>query len=92
MTKRQLTMGLFILFFLAGCLQNVATNVPRMNKEELKQKLGNSDVVILDVRASKDWNKSELKIKGAVREDPAIDVQSWAHKYPREKTLVFYCA
>ena len=93
MAKSQLlTLGFSLLFFLTGCLQNVATesNVPRMTKEELRSMLGNPDVVILDVRASGDWNKSESKIKGAVREDSAIDVNSWANRYPKEKTLVFY--
>jgi hypothetical protein len=95
MVKSQLlTIGLSLLFFLTGCLQSVATepNVPRMAKEELRPMLGNPDVIILDVRTSNDWNKSESKIKGAVREDPKVDVQSWANRYPKEKTLVFYCA
>jgi hypothetical protein len=93
MAKSQLlTIGLSLLFFLTGCLQNVATesNVPRMTKEELRSMLGNPYVVILDVRASDDWNKSESKIRGAVREDPAVNVKPWANRYPKEKTLVFY--
>jgi rhodanese-related sulfurtransferase len=95
MAKSQLlTIGFSLLFFLTGCLQSVATesNVPRITKEELRSMLGNPDVVILDVRASGDWKKSESKIKGALREDPSTDVKSWANKYPKEKTLVFYCA
>lgn len=93
MAKSQLlTIGLSLLFFLTGRLQNVATesNVPRMTKEELRSMLGNPYVVILDVRASDDWNKSESKIRGAVREDGAADVKFWANRYPKEKTLVFY--
>jgi rhodanese-related sulfurtransferase len=62
-----------------------------MTKEELKAKLGNPDLLIIDVRYGKDWTDSDLKIKGAIREDPkAFD--SWATKYPKDKTLVFYCA
>jgi len=38
-----------------------------------------------------DWTGSDLKIRGAVREDP-LAVDSWANKYPKDKTLVFYCA
>lgn len=89
-----LTLGLCLLFFLTGCFQNVATesDVPRMTKEELRSMLGNPDVVILDVRLRDEWNKSELKIKGAVREDPAVEVKSWANRYSKEKTLVFYRA
>jgi hypothetical protein len=27
-----------------------------------------------------------------VREDPLKDVQGWFDKYPKDKTLVFYCS
>jgi rhodanese-related sulfurtransferase len=53
--------------------------------------LGNPDLVIIDVRAQKDWKESDLKIKGAVREDPET-VESWANNYSKAKTIVFYCA
>ncbi len=71
----------------------IAAEVPRMTKEELAAKIGNSDhnIVIIDVRAGKDWKKSEYKIKGAVRENPA-KFSLWAEKYSKDKTLVFYCA
>ena len=66
-------------------------NVPRMTKEELKKLLGNSDVIIIDVRMAKDWGASKTKIKGAVWEDPD-NLKSWADKYPKDKTLVLYCS
>jgi hypothetical protein len=69
----------------------IAAEVPRMTKEELKSKLDNPDVVIVDVRVGKDWKGSEFKIKGAVRGNPA-EFSSWAEKYPKDKTLVLYCA
>jgi rhodanese-related sulfurtransferase len=47
--------------------------------------------VLIDVRAGKDWTESDTKIKGAVREDPK-EFSSWADKYPKDKTLVLYCA
>jgi len=61
-----------------------------MTKEELKAMLGSPNLVVIDVRYGKDWTDSDLKIKGAVREDPRAIV-SWANKYPKDKTLVFYC-
>ena len=70
----------------------MAEEVSRMTKEELKALLGNPDAIILDVRAGFDWEDSEWKIPGAIREDPKKEVQSWADKYPKEKTLVLYCA
>ena len=69
----------------------LADDVPRMTREELKGMLGNPNVVIIDVRANVDWLGSNLKIKGAVRED-ARKVNSWMEKYSKDKTLVFYCS
>jgi len=81
--------GVATLFMLAQMA--IAAEIPRMTKEELKAKLDNPDVVIVDVRAGKDWKGSEFKIKGAIRENPA-KFSSWAEKYPKDKTLVLYCA
>lgn len=67
------------------------SEVPRMTKEELQNRHGATDVVVLDVRAEKDWTESDRKVAGAIREDPKTPEQ-WAGKYPKEKTLVLYCA
>ena len=64
---------------------------PRMSKEELKSQLDNENVIIIDVRTKRDWKKSDHKVKGAVRENPR-KLESWASKYPKDKTLVLYCA
>jgi hypothetical protein len=66
-------------------------NVPRMTKEELKPLIGDPNVIVIDVRSLGDWNKDTLMIQGAIRENP-MDVPDWIDKYPKEKTLVFYCA
>ena len=47
------------------------------------------DVIILDVRLLSQWKRAELKIPGAIYEDPR-EVDSWLEKYPKDKTLVFY--
>jgi hypothetical protein len=62
-----------------------AQEVPRITKEELLGRLDHSDMIIIDVRPG----GSELKIKGAVREDPK-NVSSWIDKYPKDELLVFY--
>ena len=67
------------------------TKVPRISKKEVKSMLGNPNVTILDVRKAKEWNLSNQKIKGAVRED-AMDTKSWARKYAKGKTIITYCA
>jgi len=65
-------------------------DVPRMSIDELKAQLNNPDYIIIDVRKPEHWEKSDAKIKGAIREDPRT-VDSWLTKYPKDKTLVFYC-
>jgi rhodanese-related sulfurtransferase len=68
-----------------------ADDVPRITKDELKSKLDDPNVVILDVIREEDWKLSERKIKGAVRESPE-KWKSWAQKYGKDKTLVLYCS
>ncbi len=66
-----------------------AEAVPRIGKEKLKEMLGNPDVIILDVRNSETWQKSEFKIKGAIRKMPEF-FGSWADEFPSDKVLVLY--
>jgi len=65
-------------------------SVPKMSIDGLKAQLGKPDLVIIDVRLAHDWDESTTKIKGAVREDFEKS-SSWVDKYPKEKTIVFYC-
>ena len=62
-----------------------------MEKDELKAKLGNPEVVVIDVRSYTDWLLSGDKIKGAVRENYR-DFDGRETKFPKDKTLVLYCA
>lgn len=66
-------------------------DIKKITKEELKPLLGNSDLVIVDTRTGKDWQATEKKIQGAVREDPR-EVETWASKYDKNKQVVLYCA
>ncbi len=66
-----------------------ADEASRVTPEQLKAMLGDPNVIIIDVRLGPDWNDSDAKIKGAVRENP-IQADSWMSKYPKDKTLVFY--
>jgi hypothetical protein len=65
--------------------------IPRMTKEDLKGRIGDTDLVIVDVRTEGSWAGSALKIEGAVRGDPT-GVQHWMKTYSKEQTLVFYCS
>ena len=84
-----LLLGLALLVMLSESA--LSQEVPRITKEELKEMLANPDLSLVDVRKGSDWKASEVKIKGAIREDPT-QVSSWMGKYPKDKTLVFYCA
>jgi len=76
---------------LALVLPVLAADAPRIEKEKLKDMLGKPELMLIDVRAGADWKASTQKIKGAVREDPD-QVDTWMKKYPKDKTIVFYCA
>jgi rhodanese-related sulfurtransferase len=64
-------------------------DLPLVDKETLKSWLSDPQVLILDVRAPKDWNVSDKKIKGAVRRDPDA-VKTWAVNLPKDKKIVLY--
>jgi hypothetical protein len=76
-----MTIGLLVPAFSA--------EAPRITTEELKALLGNPDLVIIDVRYGRDWTNSDVKIQGAVREDPD-SLKPWANKYSPDKTIVLY--
>jgi rhodanese-related sulfurtransferase len=68
-----------------------ANDTHTMTKEQLRPMLGKSDVIVIDVRTNYEWDKSNVKIPGAVREE-GMKFASWMNKYPKDKTLVLYCA
>ena len=94
MSKRHLlsilTLSTVVLLWVSTGAAVASDDVPRMSKQELKGLLGSADVIILDVRTSRDIESSTSTIKGAIREDPqAFD--TWADTYPKDKTLVLFC-
>jgi len=62
-----------------------------MSKEDLKAKLGQKNVMVIDVRLPDQIVPGTPKIRGAAVENPS-EVLDWMHKYPKNKTLVIYCA
>jgi hypothetical protein len=86
-----LTVALNLAMLCVVVLTTMAAEVSKMTKEELKSKLGTPEAVIIDVRSGRDWKASEMKIRGAVRDDPQ-DLESWTKKYSKDKMLVIYCA
>jgi hypothetical protein len=94
MNKRMLA-AFGVLFLLTASVLSSpsasAAEPPRITKEELKQRLGDPDIVIVDVRTGRDWTGAVRKIQGAVREEPGDGV-GWAKRYPKDKPIVLYCA
>ena len=80
-----------LLILSTGLALPAAADVSTVTKEELKAQLDSSDVMILDVRTGGDWKSSEFKIKGAIRANPN-EFDKWAEVYPKNKTLILYCA
>jgi rhodanese-related sulfurtransferase len=78
---------LAVLFWTPAFAGSVAT----MDKETLKTMMDDADVVILDVRAGRDWKSSEFKIKGAVRANPG-EFSAWGTQYAKDKKFILYCA
>ncbi len=77
----------------AGCAapaKMALGEIPRMGVDELKARLGEPGLVVIDVRASGDWESGSLKIKGAIRED-SKKVSSWSSNYFKDKPIILYC-
>ncbi len=93
MKKHQPFLLVLLILILTGWAAQAlwAETVPRINKEDLKARLGSKDLLILDVRTDRDWESSSLKIKDAIRRNPGI-VDFWASDLPKDKTIVLYCA
>ena len=87
-TLLAVTLGALILVFTTPIQ---AAKVPLMTIAELQQKLGDPQVIVLDVRTGQDWTSSEFMIKGAERVDP-YKFKEWSNKYAKDKILVLYCA
>jgi rhodanese-related sulfurtransferase len=87
---------LITAIFLTSCnfawrSYHAVSGIQKVTKEELKELLNDPTITILDVRDTKDWEPSDVKIPGAIRENP-YDVESWAHKYRKDQKLILYCA
>ena len=84
--------GLLVVLVACHGTRNLRSGtVPRMTKEELKALLGKPGVSVLDVREDGDWRGSDRKLAGALREEP-FSPDSWMAKYPKDQTVVLYCA
>jgi rhodanese-related sulfurtransferase len=90
-----LLLGALLFAGVSGCAavtEKLPREAPRIPLDELKSRLGDSSLVLIDVRTTGDWEESRTKIKGAIRENDYWNPSAWASRYPRDKTIVLYCA
>ena len=88
--NRQIILGLLVgAFAIFLSLPAGASEISIISGIQLKRILDNPEIVIIDVRGSKDWRSSNTKIKGAVRRIPK-NFESWAHDFPTDKELILY--
>ena len=78
--------------FIAGCKGKEEPKASgesslEMSKEALKGRLGDPELIVIDVRMAKAWEDCDSKITGARREDPA-KLSTWAEHYAKDKTIV----
>ena len=92
MKRSWLILLIFVVFEIAiTTLAVPQATIKMISIDELKNMLNNPDLTIIDVRYEKDWEKSNMKITGAVRED-YMRVETWADKYSKSRFIVLYCA
>ena len=89
MVKRVISAIVLALVVLAYANARAA-DTQMITAEQLLPLLGKPDVIVIDVRTNYDWDKSRVKIKGAVREE-GMKFGAWMNKYPKDKTIVLYC-
>ncbi len=94
--RRYLLLIFITVFILSACnfawrSYHAVAGIQKVTKEELKELLNDPTITIIDVRDTNDWESSNVKIPGAIRENP-YDVESWADKYVKDQKLILYCA
>ena len=94
--KRFIALVLFFSVLLAGVAINVdptdassSGDIPFISIEDLKAKLAEPSVVILDVRIPKHIAASRSKIKGAIWVNPK-EIDQWVHSFPKDSTYVLH--
>ncbi len=61
-----------------------------ITSQELKEKLNNKDIQVIDVRRKADFDKSPETIAGAAWQDPE-KVEEWSKTIPKDQEVVVYC-
>jgi rhodanese-related sulfurtransferase len=63
----------------------------RVTVEEVKARIDRGEpITFLDCRSAEDWEKADVKIKGAIRVPPK-EVHQYLDQIPRDRSVVTYC-
>lgn len=89
---RYLGLAVIFVFLLASAaFSATVSEVPRITPEELDARVARGErVFIIDVRTPGSYERSAVKIKGAVRVAPNELFKS-ASEFPSDAALVLYC-
>jgi len=94
MPKTSISAG-FIVLLMAICIIAPPAlggdGVPIIEPEQLRERLDEPGLRVIDVRTESAWERSDTKIAGAVRADPH-DVGSWAKSLSKDAPIVLYCS
>jgi len=95
MKQKSLLSSLILGFLLLSCslqtLPSADNRIRWIGKEELLSILDERGLIIFDARYSKDWRRSDRKIRGAIRLD-ASEVEQLEGFYSPDQKIVLYCA
>lgn len=89
---RYLGLAVIFVFLLASAaFSATVSEVPRITPEELYSRVSKGErVVVVDVRSQGSYERSAVKIRGAVRVAPN-ELSRSASKFPSDGALVLYC-
>lgn len=66
------------------------TTQPTIDVQQLKNRIVEGDIILLDVRRKADYEAAPATIPGAIWRDPE-QVDQWRGELPAERTTVIYC-
>ncbi|BBD08290.1 uncharacterized protein DFE_1564 [Desulfovibrio ferrophilus] len=82
---------LVVLAVFIASPQALAKDVERIEITELRDKLGASNLFVVDVRTPSSWKQSNHKIPGSIRANHK-DITSLDQMIPPGSEVVLYCA
>jgi len=81
----------FFAFLVAPAAFSAMDGVPRITAQELKAKMDRGEnILIIDVRTGDEYERSRIKIKGAVRIS-IVNIEDKASELPKDKEIITYC-